>query len=192
MKTNEILTLTGISELKNYWANKFLTTPEDFDAFKFSIYYGPFMTALFAGASGDQLDPRAPYVDSPLDLNSFFEALKNFQIESSALINTTNICDPNVGTLETTVACIDSTDIENWKSKCREQCESGAPEQSQSYMAFCPRTSSFWAYSNYPDARELEGEVDMDHMSYMDLFLTDICPDMSEQDIQNQYFLISE
>jgi hypothetical protein len=195
MKTNEILTPLGISELKNYWADKFLTASDDLDlsnfANDFAVTYGAFFSEMYQVNFGE-LESRPPYVDSPLDLKAFFETLKNFQINTSSLITTTEICDPDCGALESTVLCLEAKDFDAWKMDCRNKCTVRPPQVSLSFMAFCPNTSSYWRLLRSENVTEFEGAVDMDHMSYMDLFLTHICPDMSEEDIQNQYFLISE
>jgi hypothetical protein len=218
MNINEILTHQGINALKNYCADKFLNPPADFDISDFHVEFG-FCYVLFFSAVYDvhwsgELQPRPPYVDSPVDLTAFFETLKNCPLDSSTVITTTQVCDPDCGTLESTIVITQLQNLENWKHECRERCKVSLPQQSYSFIAFCPTTSSFWTLLNDPKgsdwptfavecgnrsvktvdnpiATEMEGAVDWDHASYMELFRTKICPDMSEEEIQNEYFLIS-
>jgi hypothetical protein len=219
MRMDDILSIQGIYALKSYYADKFLTPPADFDISDFEVEfgccYGSFFSEVYYMHWSGELQPRPPYVDSPVDLPAFFETLKNCPLDSSTVITTTQVCDPDHGILKSTIAITQLQNLENWKRECRERCKLSLPQPSCSFIAFCPTTSSFWTLLNHPPgsdwptvaaeresgcvkmvdnpiATEMEGAVDMDHRSYMDLFLTKICPSMSQQDLQSEYFIISE
>lgn len=129
-------------------------------------------------------DYSDPYVDAPMHLEGFIDALRDLELPSDKLLASSMSVSPD-GTHGSTVA-IEAGDGEEWKEECRRRCSQGEGEGYESFLLFNPNNGRFWLVSNYEvDPQEVEGGPDPSHLP--DTF-REIFPGSSDEENSGRYF----